>query len=389
MLEPLLAEHRGRLVKLMGDGAHREFGSVVDAVACAAAIQRGWPKRQDAGPARGRIVLRIGVNLGDVVVEGDDLYGDGVNVAARLEQACPPGGIAGLRHRLRPAPGQARLRLRPAGRTAAQEHRAAGAGLPGRARRDRRSRGGAPSPSPDKPAVAVLPFDNLSGDPEQAYFSDGITEDVITELSRFRELLVIARNSSFAFRGKAADVREIGRALGAGYVVEGSVRRAGEPGADHRPADRRRHAARTCGRSATTGRSRTCSRSRTRSRAASSPPWPPACSRRARPPPGAGRRGTCAPTTCSCRATACRTCSRPGRRSRPGTLFEQARELDPTFARAYTGLAFNHYIRASDVGIGVPRDGRPRPGRGAAPGRAGAALDPNDPRVHYALGSCA
>ena len=187
-------------------------------------------EREAEVPEAERIRFRIGINLGDVIREEDgDLYGDGVNVAARLEQAGRAGRDRGLGHRLRPPPGQARLRLRLPGRAAAQEHRAAGAGLPGRARRRHRRHPRRPAPSlPDKPAVAVLPFDNLSGDPEQAYFSDGITEDIITELARFRELLVIARNSSFAFRGKAVDVREIGRALGAGYVVEGSVRRAGD-----------------------------------------------------------------------------------------------------------------------------------------------------------------
>jgi adenylate cyclase len=226
VLEPLLNEHRGRLVKLMGDGLIAEFGSVVGAVACAKAVQIRLTDSQDKIPPERRIVLRIGINLGDVVVEGDDLLGDGVNVAARLEQICPPGGIliSGTTHDQ--LPGKLDCHFEYAG-----EQRLKNIARPIRAYR--MVLDGTSSPEvagarlADKPAVAVLPFENMSGDPEQLYFSDGITEDIITELSRFRDLMVIARNSSFSFRGKSTDVREIGRVLGAGYVVEGSVRRAG------------------------------------------------------------------------------------------------------------------------------------------------------------------
>ncbi|WP_343039604.1 adenylate/guanylate cyclase domain-containing protein [Microvirga thermotolerans] len=226
VLEPLLAEHRGRLVKLMGDGLIAEFGSVVAAVACAAAIQARLAEAQGQVPPERRIVLRIGINLGDVVVEGDDLLGDGVNVAARLEQACPPGGVLVAGAAYDQLIGKLDVRFEDAG-----ELRLKNIARPVRAYRMAHEGGPARAvaaiPLADRPSVAVLPFENMSGDPEQVYFSDGITEDVITELSRFRELLVIARNSSFAFRGKSADVREIGRTLAAGYVVEGSVRRAG------------------------------------------------------------------------------------------------------------------------------------------------------------------
>jgi TolB-like protein len=176
-----------------------------------------------------RLRFRIGINLGDVVRDEDgDLYGDGVNIAARLEQVAEPGGIVLSGTSADHLQGKldcglaslGELRLKNIERPVRAYRVALDADVPAP------MAAALPSP-PDKPAVAVLPFDNLSGDPEQAYFSDGITEDVITELARFRALLVIARNSSFAFRGKAADVREISRALGAGYVVEGSVRRAG------------------------------------------------------------------------------------------------------------------------------------------------------------------
>src|SRR3954451_7091996 len=230
LVEPLLAEHRGRIIKLMGDGALCEFASVVDAVACAVAIQRDMGERETGVPEAERLRFRIGINLGDVVREADgDLYGDGVNIAARLEGVAEPGGIVLSGTAYDHLQGKLDCGLAPLGeqhlknieRPVRAYRVELGAGVPITA--------AAPPLSPsDKPAVAVLPFDNMSGDPEQAYFSDGITEDVITELSRFRELLVIARNSSFAFRGRAADVREIGRALGAGYVVEGSVRRAGD-----------------------------------------------------------------------------------------------------------------------------------------------------------------
>ena len=227
ILEPLLAENRGRIVKLMGDGVIIEFGSVVAAVACAAAIQSRMATSQDSVAPEHQIILRIGVHLGDVTVEGEDLLGDGVNIAARLEQVCPPGGVLISASAHEQLTGKLDLPFADAGeqrlKNIARPIRAfllAPEGVPVRQ-----------PPEPlltEKPAVAVLPFENLSGDKDQVYFSDGITEDVITELSRFRELLVIAKHSSFAFRGKNIDVREIGRALGASHLVEGNVRRAGD-----------------------------------------------------------------------------------------------------------------------------------------------------------------
>ncbi len=229
-IDPLIAEHNGRIVKLMGDGALVEFASVVDAVACAVAIQRAVAAAHaDVEPAR-RIELRIGVNLGDVIVEGDDIYGDGVNVAARLQEIAEPGGVRvsgtvfdHVGERLAVAftdLGEQTVKniARPVRVYRVAD--AAGAGGP--------AAGYAGDPAlPDKPSIAVLPFTNMSGDPEQEYFADGITEDIITELSRFEGLLVIARNSTFRFKGQAIDVGEVGRALGVRYVLEGGVRRSG------------------------------------------------------------------------------------------------------------------------------------------------------------------
>jgi adenylate cyclase len=226
VLDPLLADHRGRIVKLMGDGAIVEFASAVDAVACAVAVQEGAAAHQhEAAPDR-RIVFRVGINVGDVVVEGGDLLGDGVNIAARLEALADPGGICITDAVQRQLAGKTGFVFEDAGertlKNIAQPVRVwrwSGAPTSGAL--------AASLPLPDRPSIAVLPFDNLSGQPEETYFSDGITEDIITGLARFRSLFVIARNSSFAFRGKPIDLSEIGHRLGVSYLLEGSVRRAG------------------------------------------------------------------------------------------------------------------------------------------------------------------
>lgn len=219
VIKPELAARGGRVVKLMGDGILVEFLSAVEAVRAAIAIQTAMAEREAAT----EIVLRIGINLGDVVVDGDDLYGDGVNIAARLEGKADPGGICvadGVHE-------QVRDRLEVAFRD----------GGPISVRNIDRpvhawhwSSGSVHAPSvelPSRPAIAVLPFNNMSADPEQEYFSDGVTEDIITELSRFSELFVIARNSSFQFKDQSVDIRDAAIRLGVQYVVEGSVRKAG------------------------------------------------------------------------------------------------------------------------------------------------------------------
>jgi adenylate cyclase len=226
VLDPLLAEHRGRIVKLVGDGAVMEFGSVVDAVAFAAAAQKGASLDQQQRPPDRRMMFRIGINLGDVVVDGGDLFGDGVNIAARLEALAEPGGICISDTVQRQLTGKTDLVFEDAG-----ERQLKNITRPVRVWRWVEAAATVePAKTlslPDRPSIAVLPFDNLSGQPEETYFSDGITEDIITGLARFRSLFVIARNSSFAFRGKPIDVAEIGRRLGVSYLLEGSVRRAG------------------------------------------------------------------------------------------------------------------------------------------------------------------
>ena len=220
VFDPETARRGGRIVKLIGDGALVEFPSVVDAVECALAIQRAQAERGDS------IVLRVGINLGDVIIDGDDIYGDGVNVAARLEGLSEPGGICvslGVRDQVRD---KLDLVFEDAG-----EQQLKNIARPVRIYRVRLD-GTAPRAAPtlalpDKPSIAVLPFQNISGDLEQEYFADGVVEEIITALSRVRWLFVIARNSSFAYKGRAVDVKQIGRELGVRYVLEGSVRKGG------------------------------------------------------------------------------------------------------------------------------------------------------------------
>jgi adenylate cyclase len=223
IVDPLIADHRGRIVKLMGDGAIVEFVSAVDAVACAVAVQEGVTAHQREAPPESRIVFRMGINVGDVVVEGGDLLGDGVNIAARLEALAEPGGICIADAVQKQLAGKADFAFEDTG-----ERTLKNIAQPVRVWRwrDHQAEDSAP-PLPDRPSIAVLPFDNLSGQPEETYFSDGITEDIVTGLAHFRSLFVIARNSSFAFRGKVTSLAEIGRQLGVSYLLEGSVRRAG------------------------------------------------------------------------------------------------------------------------------------------------------------------
>jgi len=225
LLEPEIAGHNGRIVKLMGDGVLAEFASVVDAVNCAVELQRGTAARNDGVPQDRRIVFRIGINLGDVIVEGNDIYGDGVNVAARLEGLAEPGGICLSATVHDHIAGKVSLNFEDGG-----EHKVKNLTRPVHVWRWRDQSGEPPRPAlalPSKPSIAVLPFDNLSGDPEQAYFADGIAEDIITALSRIRWFFVIARNSSFAYKGKSVDVRQVAQELGVRYLLEGSVRKAG------------------------------------------------------------------------------------------------------------------------------------------------------------------
>ncbi len=226
ILVPLVTEHHGRIVKVMGDGVLVEFGSAVSAVSCAVALQNKMAAANDGIDDDRCINLRIGINLGDVVVDAGDLYGDGVIIAVRLQAMADAGGIyvSGSVHE------QIGSKL-PLAFEDLGSREVKNATKPVRVFRVRTEEVGRTAnlrPEHTKPAIAVLPFANMSGDPEQQYYSDGITEDIITELSRFRSLFVIARNSSFQYRDKATDVRRIGRELGAQYVVEGSIRKAGD-----------------------------------------------------------------------------------------------------------------------------------------------------------------
>jgi TolB-like protein/class 3 adenylate cyclase len=230
LVDPKIKEHRGRIVKNTGDGLLAEFASVVDAVRCAVEVQRGMAERNAAVFPNERIEFRIAINLGDVIAEGEDIFGDGVNVAARLEALAEPGGICVSRV----VRDQVRDRLDFAFEDLG-EQQVKNIARPVRVYRVREAiaakvPSAAPPPAlplPDKPSIAVLPFANMSGDPEQEYFADGMVEEIITALSRIRWLFVIARNSSFTYKGQAVDVKQVGRELGVRYVLEGSVRKAG------------------------------------------------------------------------------------------------------------------------------------------------------------------
>jgi len=230
VVDPPIVAHGGRIVKTTGDGLLLEFPSVVDAVRCVVEVQTKMAQRGAAMPENERIAFRIGVNIGDIIIEDDDIFGDGVNIAARLQEIAAPGGIA--------VSGRAHEDV--LGRVDAVFADGGMQELKNIARRihvwrwtpDGVTSASAPArvflTLPDKPSIAVLAFDNMSGDPDQEYFSDGITEDIITSLSRNRGIFVIARNSSFSYKGQSIDVTRIGRELGVRYILEGSVRRAGD-----------------------------------------------------------------------------------------------------------------------------------------------------------------
>ncbi len=232
LIDPLIAQHQGRIVKTTGDGLLIEFGSVVDAVRCAVVMQQGMEDRNANVPKGQRITFRIGINLGDIIVDEGDIFGDGVNVAARLEALAEPGEIC-VSASVRDQIGE-KLPIAFADRG---EHGVKNIARPVRVYRVEKrpephagssdASATAPLPISEKPSVAVLPFTNMSGEPEQEYFVDGIVEDIITGLSRIRWLYVIARNSSFVYKGRTVDVKQMGRELNVRYVLEGSLRKAG------------------------------------------------------------------------------------------------------------------------------------------------------------------
>ena len=234
LADPRISEHRGKVVKHTGDGVLAEFGSVVDAVRCAIEVQRGMAEQNATMPQVKRIEFRIGIHVGDIIVDDNDIFGDGVNIAARLEGIAEPGGVCISDDAQRQVRGKVDFAFEDMG-----PQNLKNIVEPMRAWRLRMNASGSPAAPieppvestqalalPDKPSIAVLPFANMSGDPEQEYFADGMVEEITTALSRFKWLFVIARNSSSTFKGKAVDIKEVGRRLGVRYVLEGAVRKA-------------------------------------------------------------------------------------------------------------------------------------------------------------------
>ena len=235
LAEPKVSEHRGKVVKYMGDGLLAEFASVVDAARCAIEVQRDMAEQNATVPQFKRIEFRIGIHVGDIIVDENDIFGDGVNIAARLEGIAEPGGVCISDDAQRQIRGKVDIAFEDMG---AQNLKNISEPMRAWRLRINASASAATSikplvettqalPLPDKPSIAVLPFENLSGDPEQEYFADGMVEEIITALSRFKSLFVIARNSSFTYKGRAVDVKNVGRELGVRYVLEGSVRKVG------------------------------------------------------------------------------------------------------------------------------------------------------------------
>jgi adenylate cyclase len=230
VVDPAIAFHKGRIVKTTGDGMLVEFGSAVDAVTCAVAMQEKMAERNDSFMPK--ITFRIGINIGDLIIEGDDIFGDGVNVAARVENECEPGGVCLSGSAFEQIRGKTAITFDDLGERSLKNidrpvrlYAARTAASP--VLSSKPSESAKPLALPDKPSIAVLPFQNMSGDPEQEYFADGMVEEIITALSRNKQLFVIARNSSFTFKGRAVDIKQVGRELGVRYVLEGSVRKAG------------------------------------------------------------------------------------------------------------------------------------------------------------------
>jgi adenylate cyclase len=235
LVDPAIAAHRGRIVKTTGDGLLVEFASAVDAARCAVEVQRGVAAQNAAVPQDTRIEFRIGIHVGDIIIDDNDIFGDGVNIAARLEGIAEPGGVCISDDAQRQVRGKVEVAFDDMGpqslKNISEPMRAWRVRLDGNAPATTPAKAAGESASSlalsDKPSIAVLPFQNMSDDPEQEHFADGMVEDIITGLSRSKALLVIARNSSFVYKGKAVDIKQVGRELGVRYVLEGSVRKAG------------------------------------------------------------------------------------------------------------------------------------------------------------------
>jgi TolB-like protein/class 3 adenylate cyclase len=388
ILDGFIAEHRGRIANTAGDSVLAEFPSAVDAVTCALKAQEALSSANDKLPEARRLQFRIGVHVGDVMVKGGDLFGDGVNIAARLQALSQPGGIclsATAQEYVRKTLPVAFEDLGPQQvKNIDEPVRAFTVKSAGGQETLARIPSGKDVLRADRPAVAVLPFTNMGG-PDQVYFSDGITEDIITELARFRELLVIARHSSFSFRDRDVDIREVGRALNADYVVEGSVRRAGDrvrittqlinaaTGA-HLWAERYDRSFEDVfavqdeiarGVVATVARrieedTETVARRR------------PPRDMRAYDLFLQGHRLSDVFTVDG--------------QARARAFFERVRDLDPTFARAYTGLAFSYLTQAALEGVGLPREQDPNRIEARRAAEQALTVDPTEPRVQSTAG---
>jgi adenylate cyclase len=338
VIDELIARHHGRIFTTAGDSVMAEFASAVEAVRCAAAIQQEVERRNADLPEPGRMLFRVGVNLGDVMIAGDNLFGDGVNVAARLEGTAEPGGICISGAVYDQVRNKVHLSFADLG-----EQSLKNIGYPVRVFGVRRAAadaesvterpaGIAPTRATVFPSIAVLPFANLAGDPEQEYFADGITEDLITELSRFQEIRVIARNSVLTYKTKPVRIQEVGRDLGVRYVLEGSVRKAG-------------------------GRVRITSRSRTRSPAGS---WrrSQASSRRASAVARAAVRPRISkPTTACCVAVSCGSASRRRTIAKRGVYTRKRSRSIPT-TRARTPASPGPIWWSTANAGGMPMTGR-------------------------------
>ena len=230
LVDPAIASHRGRIVKTTGDGMLVEFASAVDAVRSAVEVQGRMAEHNAAGPQDQKIEFRIGIHVGDVIFDDNDIFGDGVNIAARLEGIAEPGGICLSDDAQRQIRTRVDIAFDDIGpqtlKNIAEPMRAWRAKVGTSSASALRTSSSQALALPDKPSIAVLPFQNMSGDAEQDYFADGVVEEIITALSHFQQLFVIARNSSFTYKGRAADVKQVGRELGVRYVLEGSVRKA-------------------------------------------------------------------------------------------------------------------------------------------------------------------
>ncbi len=388
LLEPKTAEYHGRVVKLMGDGTLMEFGSVVDAVNFAVEVQRTMVERNARVPEDRRIQYRVGINIGDIIVEGDDIYGDGVNVAARLEGLARPDGICISRTVFNHVRNKVDLAFEDLGEQQVKN-------IPDSvrvyrvdiSRTDTNAVSHEPDAGslalPDKPSIAVLPFQNMSGDPEQEFFADGMAEEIITALSRYRWFFVIARNSSFTYKGRAVDVTQVAKELGVRYVLEGSVRKAG---------NRVRVTAQLI--DATTGNHIWAERydrelddifalqdEITEIIVASVEPELGAVEReraRRRPPENLDAWGSYQRGLWRFFSGQTRDSLAEAKR-----LFQRACELDPGFATAYAELAWTHI---ADIHRGFTDDAEASLEQATRAAEKAVALDARDPVPHFALG---